>query len=45
MTASIQMLRRQFVMEWKLYSRDRAAMFWTFFFPVLMLLAFGVIFR
>jgi len=23
------MLRRQFVMEWKLYSRDRAAMFWT----------------
>src|SRR6185436_14924567 len=31
--------------EWKLYSRDRAAMFWTFFFPVLMLLGFGVIFR
>jgi ABC-2 type transport system permease protein len=39
------MLRRQFVMEWKLYSRDRAAMFWTFLFPVLMLLGFGVIFR
>jgi ABC-2 type transport system permease protein len=39
------MLRRQFVMEWKLYRRDRAAMFWTFLFPVLMLLGFGVIFR
>ena len=45
MSGAGHMLRRQFVMEWKLYSRDRAAMFWTFFFPVLMLLAFGVIFR
>lgn len=45
MTGAGGMLRRQFVMEWKLYSRDRAAMFWTFFFPVLMLLGFGVIFR
>jgi ABC-2 type transport system permease protein len=45
MTAAGDMLRRQFVMEWKLYSRDRAAMFWTFLFPVLLLLGFGVIFR
>ena len=45
MSGAGRMLRRQFVMEWKLYSRDRAAMFWTFLFPVLMLLAFGVIFR
>lgn len=45
MTGTLDMLRRQFVMEWKLYARDRAAMFWTFLFPVLLLLGFGVIFR
>jgi len=39
------MLLRQFLMEWKLYSRDRVAVFWTFLFPVLMLVGFGVIFR
>lgn len=39
------MLLRQFLMEWKLYSRDRVAMFWTFLFPLLLLLGFGVIFR
>ena len=39
------LLWRQFKMEWTLYSRDRGAMFWTFMFPVLMLLGFGVIFR
>lgn len=39
------LLWRQFLMEWKLYSRDRGAMFWTFAFPVLMLLGFGVMFR
>src|SRR5512145_3382159 len=39
------MLVRQFLMEWKLYSRDRVAMFWTFLFPLLLLLGFGVIFR
>jgi len=39
------MLLRQFLIEWKLYSRDRVAMFWTFAFPVLMLLGFGTIFR
>jgi ABC-2 type transport system permease protein len=45
MTGSLDMLLRQFVLEWKLYSRDRAAMFWTFLFPVLMLLGMGVIFQ
>ena len=39
------MLLRQFLMEWKLYSRDRVAMFWTFLFPLLMLLGFGALFR
>ena len=39
------LLLRQFLMEWKLYSRDRVAMFWTFAFPVLLLLVFGTIFR
>ena len=39
------MLWRQFVMEWRLYSRDRVAMFWTMAFPVLLLLGFGTMFR
>jgi ABC-2 type transport system permease protein len=39
------LLWRQFKIEWKLYVRDRAAMFWTFAFPLLMLFGFGVIFR
>lgn len=39
------MLWRQFLMEWRLYSRDRVAMFWTFAFPVILLLGFGTIFR
>jgi ABC-2 type transport system permease protein len=39
------LLYRQFVMEWKLFSRDRVAMFWTFAFPLLMLAGFGTIFR
>ena len=39
------LLLRQFLLEFKLYTRDRGAMFWTFAFPVLMLLGFGVIFR
>jgi ABC-type multidrug transport system permease subunit len=32
-------------MEWKLYSRDRVALFWTFAFPLLLLMGFGTIFR
>ena len=39
------LLWRQFTMEWKLYLRDRGATFWTFAFPVIMLLGFGFIFR
>ncbi|HMJ58824.1 MAG TPA: ABC transporter permease [Gemmatimonadales bacterium] len=39
------LLWRQFKIEWRLYVRDRAAMFWTFLFPLLMLFGFGVIFR
>ncbi len=39
------LLWRQFVNEWRLYARDRVAMFWTMAFPVLMLLGFGTIFR
>jgi len=38
-------LVRQFLMEWTLYSRDRVALFWTFAFPLLMLMGFGTIFR
>ena len=41
----VKMVWRQFVMEWKLYTRDKGAMFWTFAFPVVMLLGFGFIFR
>ena len=39
------LLLRQFRSEWRLYLRDRGAMFWTFLFPLLMLFGFGVIFR
>jgi len=39
------LLFRQFIMEWKLFARDRAAMFWTFAFPMLLLAGFGTIFR
>lgn len=38
------LLLGQFRVEWRLYVRDRAAMFWTFLFPLLMLFGFGVIF-
>jgi ABC-type multidrug transport system permease subunit len=40
-----KLLWLQFCSEWRLYTRDRAAMFWTFLFPLLMLFGFGVIFR
>ena len=39
------LLLRQFLMEWKLFRRDRVAMFWTFAFPLLLLACFGTIFR
>ena len=40
-----KLLWLQFRSEWRLYVRDRGAMFWTFLFPLLMLFGFGVIFR
>src|SRR5271169_6737316 len=40
-----KLLWQQLRIEWRLYARDRGAMFWTFLFPILMLFAFGVIFR
>lgn len=39
------MLFRQFLLNWKLYLREKTAVFWTLVFPVLMLVAFGLIFR
>ena len=39
------LLLRQYLMECRLYSRDRVALFWNFAFPMLMLLGFGTIFR
>ena len=41
----LRLLAQQFRIEWRLYARDRAAMFWTFLFPVLMLFGLGVILR
>jgi ABC-2 type transport system permease protein len=41
----LALLGQQFRIEWRLYLRDRGAMFWTFLFPLLMLFGFGVIFR
>jgi ABC-type multidrug transport system permease subunit len=43
--SSFLLLAQQLRIEWRLYLRDRAAMFWTFLFPLLILFAFGVIFR
>ena len=40
-----KLLWLQFRSEWRLYGRDRAAMFWTLLFPLLMLFGFGAIFR
>lgn len=40
-----RLLGQQFRLEWRLYARDRGAMFWSFMFPILMLFAMGVIFR
>jgi ABC transporter DrrB family efflux protein len=40
----LSLLAQQLRIEWRLYLRDRAAMFWTFLFPLLILFAFGIIF-
>ena len=39
------LLWQQLRIEWRLYLRDRGAMFWTFLFPLLMLFGMGMIFR
>ena len=39
------MFLRQFLMECRLYARERGTLFWTFLFPVLTFLALGTIFR
>ncbi|HEV8241161.1 MAG TPA: ABC transporter permease [Thermoanaerobaculia bacterium] len=41
----LKLLGQQFRIEWRLYLRDRGAMFWTFLFPLLMLFGMGMIFR
>lgn len=41
----LRLLWQQFRIEWRLYLRDRGAMFWTFLFPLLMLFGMGMIFR
>ncbi len=38
------LLWRQFVIEWKLYARDRHAMFWGFMFPIALLVGLGTVF-
>lgn len=45
MMKSLKMLWNQLVMELKLFLRDRATVFWTFFFPVFMILLFGYVFN
>lgn len=41
----LALLRQQFRIEWRLYLRDRGAVFWTFLFPLLLLFGMGMIFR
>jgi ABC transporter DrrB family efflux protein len=41
----LTLLFRQVLMEWRLYARDRVALFWNLAFPVLLLVGFGTIFR
>ena len=45
MPSPVRLLWGQFRSEWRLYVRDRAAVFWTFLFPLLMLFGMGAIFR
>lgn len=40
----LKMLWGQLVIEMKLFLRDKQAVFWTFFFPVFMIVLFGFIF-
>lgn len=40
----VSVLFHQVVIEWKLYARDRVALFWALVFPVVLLLGFGTLF-
>jgi len=40
----MRMLIDQLVLEMKLFMRDRQVVFWTFFFPVFLILLFGFVF-
>nr|HQU74860.1 ABC transporter permease [Calditrichia bacterium] len=40
----MRMLLGQLIMEMKLFVRDRSTVFWTFFFPVFLILLFGFVF-
>lgn len=40
----LTLLWRQFRIEWTLYARDRHALFWSFAFPLLMLVGLGTVF-
>ena len=41
----LRMLWGQLIIEMKLFLRDRATVFWTFFFPIFMILLFGYVFN
>jgi ABC-2 type transport system permease protein len=41
----IKMLWGQLVIETKLFLRDRSSVFWTYFFPVMLILLFGFVFN
>ncbi len=41
----LKMLYRQLVIESKLFLRDRSSVFWSYFFPVFLILLFGFVFN
>lgn len=45
MRSRLKMLLGQIVIEMKLFLRDRPSVFWTFFFPVMLILMFGFVFN
>ncbi len=41
----MRMLLNQLVIEMKLFLRDRSSVFWTYFFPIFLMLMFGFVFN
>ena len=41
----LKMLYRQLIIESKLFLRDRSSVFWSYFFPVFLILLFGFVFN